>query len=59
MKPFFPRLAFWDEGMDATVLLDGFGEDRFAVRLAGIFHGKVAGIVGEGDEKGGSRSRAF
>ena len=58
-EPIFPRLSFWNERMDAAVFLDGFGEERFAVRLAGIFHGKVAGIVGEGDEKGGSRSRAF
>jgi hypothetical protein len=55
----FPRFALWDEGMGAPVPFNGFGEGRFAVGLAGIFHGEVAGVVGEGDEKGGRRSSAF
>jgi hypothetical protein len=38
--------------------LDRFGESRLSLGMKSVFHGKAHGVVGAGDKKGGSRSRA-
>ena len=52
-----PRLAFLDEGVNAATGFNGFGKGGFTFGMSRILHGKTHGIVGEGDEKGGSWSK--
>lgn len=54
-----PGFAFFDQSMDAAILLDPFGKLSFPVWMMRVFHGKTHGIIREGYEKGGSRSKAF
>jgi hypothetical protein len=57
-EPVLPGLALGNEGLGAVLGLDRFGESRLSLGMKSVFHGKAHGVVGAGDKKGGSRSRA-
>ncbi len=57
-KAVSPRLALSNQSMKAAGALDGFGKGSFTVRMGGILHGKVHGVVSPDPKKGGSASKA-
>ena len=57
-EPVLPRLALGDECMSAVVGLDSLGKGRLSLGEKSVLHGEAHSVVGEGYEKGGSRSRA-
>lgn len=55
-EPIAPGLARGNQGVQAAMGLQRFGEARRTLRVGRVAHGEVHGIIGKGDKKGGSTS---